>query len=608
MYADILPFLKLPASKSIYTYEVPAEMRGTLVIGQFVKVSFRKKQVFGVIIKLHSTNPNFKYINPIEEALEETPSWNKAILQSLFTYAKRSYFSPSTLAKTLSPNIPKKSGAIKETELTSKFQPPKKEIEEFVYEPKERIEQVIYTYFSQKIKLMESLLNNGVPTLILTPNYNDAQELYSTLKQSNLDPILWDPTLAKNSQWSLWQKIKTSGKVVIATRNGLFLPLQNCKQIIIDQSDKNEHKSWEASPHYDVRLATDILAKELGARLISFSRSPRMVNTVYKVDLNLVAPIESVQHEKTSPLLHPQIEEHIAKTCTEGISIILSNSASQASTLHCLDCHYQWECSKGHGTLTMKNNALACNFCQEQQALPTACPECTGQRVKAYGYGAQGLYADLKQTYDSVHYVDAKMLDELPAKKISSGILIMTPYLLKRLYYLIPDLPVKSILYLYPETALFLPDYRANEWLNQSIQWHRAIASEYFGQELVIQTKLDRTNQLWDSIVHGEWKRFNQQELLTRKKFAYPPFSRLISLTYRYDGKTDQKVINDIQSALTASQLTILGPRETYKKNKLYSLSWVIKQVNPKDTVDLDKILKTAYSRVIVDINPTHIF
>lgn len=604
MYADVIPFLRLPKKTTFFTYEIPSEIEGILSIGQFVSIPFRGKTVFGVVYAIHSNIPNFKRISSILSIVETQPSWTKAHLDTLMTSANNLYESPANLAKALSPSIPKKTHEIKSLESAIHLSIPEIDTSIAVAKPdlSKKHQTVIFRSLSEKILVLQQILKKTEQqTLIIAPQKQDAEELYLALKSIGIEAMLWEHTPKKNLQWALWQKMKEE-RIVIGTRSVLFAPLQELGQIIIDQSEISHHKSWEGSPFYDAR----ILAKELGQRLtipiISLSVSSKIDNTSPHIySENPPAPIRAMHHESTE-LFHPQLSEQIQETIKLGKDVIvILQKKQQASTLYCLDCHHQWKCPNGHGNLTMKNNELACRFCLVKQALPTSCKSCGSLRVKSYGMGVDGYYGFLKRDGYHVHRLSANNWE---FEQITSepSILLMTPSLLKRYYFESPRKKPGMILLGHPEDLLFLPDYRSNETLFTSIQSHRSITKDYFDLPLTIQTRLEFEDPVWNYAFRSDVKSFKSSELKNRKRFKYPPFAQLIGITLT---DVDEAQLEAIEAQIRDHELTYFGPTKIkrLRDNKIVT-RFVLKQIDPETKPNLDKILDSAYSNSTIELNP----
>ena len=69
-YAEVIPLVKLPKSLGIFDYKIPAGLIDEIQIGQLVEIPFRKKNIFGIIIKLKKdagiTHKNLKEIVSIK--------------------------------------------------------------------------------------------------------------------------------------------------------------------------------------------------------------------------------------------------------------------------------------------------------------------------------------------------------------------------------------------------------------------------------------------------------------------------------------------------------------------------------------------------------------
>ena len=63
-------------------------------------------------------------------------------------------------------------------------------------------------------------------------------------------------------------------KILIGTRNALFLPYQNLGLIIVDEEHDSAYKPREISPFFNAKDATQVLAKMYDAKVILGSATP----------------------------------------------------------------------------------------------------------------------------------------------------------------------------------------------------------------------------------------------------------------------------------------------------------------------------------------------
>ncbi|NHW58683.1 primosomal protein N', partial [Escherichia coli] len=75
----------------------------------------------------------------------------------------------------------------------------------------------------------------------------------------------------------VWRKVKLNKiKVLIGTRNALFLPYQNLDLVIVDEEHDSAYKPREASPYFNAKDAAQILAHHYKAHLLLGSATPSL--------------------------------------------------------------------------------------------------------------------------------------------------------------------------------------------------------------------------------------------------------------------------------------------------------------------------------------------
>lgn len=606
MYAEIIPFVRMPHGNTTFTYAVPPELEGLLSIGQFVRIPLRKKAVFGVVASFRSTPPSGiskNRIAPVLAAEETTPSWNKHIIRLLLSYAHLHHCSPSTLAKSFAPEIPKSVRDLPVKDMPpSSFLPHMKKVAISSINPNES-QTIVYHSLSERISLLEELLKKK--SLLLTDQEFNAIELFHLIKKNtSRNPILWETKRPKNATWNAWNEIKEASSSVITTRSGCFLPLQNLEAIIIDSPESSDHKSWEASPHYDARELAKSYAKLLNIPLIQLSLAPRISNSSsWSILPSSPAPIHSMIHEKLSEPIHADLVQTIKDSYkNQEQTILIKNATYDAGTLRCLDCKLQWLCPNNHGSLHLEGDQLICRSCDHKVPSPKRCPSCGGYRMKAFGLGMRGIAQWIEASGMKVHEITSSTLEETTID--APSIILTTPYLLKKLRSKLSPEFKGNIIYLHPEDLLFLPDYRANEWFFQTIQWHRSIALDYFQTPLTVQTQLKQEDDSFSSFLNGSIEEFRQKELKTRKLLSYPPFSRIITITIKVTDLDSKGHLGQISRDIQAStSLPITGPLPRYRNKAIYGYAWQMKQIET-NSENLDKMLNSLYSKATVELNP----
>lgn len=136
---------------------------------------------------------------------------------------------------------------------------------------------------------------------------------------------------------------------------------------------------------------------------------------------------------------------------------------------------------------------------------------------------------------------------------------------------------------------------------------------------VIIQTS-NMNNALLPFIINHDYRGFFEEEIRHRKKFQYPPFSRLIQLTFKHkDKKTVWEASRMVASSLQKElQKKLLGPAEppvARIKNqylvqvliKLERSGQLIQHVKNRIREELQHLTEAAAYRsvqVVVDVDP----
>jgi primosomal protein N' (replication factor Y) len=183
---------------------------------------------------------------------------------------------------------------------------------------------------------------------------------------------------------------------------------------------------------------------------------------------------------------------------------------------------------------------MRCHYCGYKEGLLPRCAACGSTQLKAMGYGTEKLEEELQ-----LHIPDARLgrmdLDTTRSKtaftnllaEIQSGnidILIGTQMVAKGL-----DFEGLSTVAIFDADRIInFPDFRSHERAFQLITQvaGRAGRREQQG-EVYIQTN-QPTHRMFDFILRGDYEALFASEIMEREGYHYPPFTRLIKLTFRH--------------------------------------------------------------------------
>jgi len=423
-----------------------------------------------------------------------------------------------------------------------------------------------------------------VPEIALTPQLMHRfrtrfPEQKISMLHSGLSPA------ERFDQW--WQIRRGEVSLVIGARSAIFAPLENLGLLVVDEEHDSAYKQ-ESGVHYQARDLAVWKGRKENAVVILGSATPslesahnaeqgkyRLLELPERVDSRPLPQIEvldmreELKQEPISPQpaggkeLSPEkqlaagriISEPLKRELLENFrrgnqSIIFLNRRGFAPALLCLDCGQSFVCpncsvaltwhqkrtrqkiSPLYGELTA-DSYLLCHHCGYHSAVPEYCPNCLSTRLREFGIGTERVEEELKRILPQakVARMDRdtmsgrrsyfELIQQMECREID--VLAGTQMVAKG-----HDLPgVTLVGVLLADQSLNIPDFRSAERTFQLITQvaGRSGRGEYPGK-VIIQTFNLEHYALRRALGH-DFKGFYEEEMALRKKFGYPPVSRL---------------------------------------------------------------------------------
>ena len=305
--------------------------------------------------------------------------------------------------------------------------------------------------------------------------------------------------------------------------------------------------------------------------------------------------------------LSETLQEHITKALADKKQVLLFlNRRGTANSLLCKDCGTMIYCDacdvtmtyhrKAYGSRSSLQHYLMCHYCGKTTHVPDKCPECQSHKLKPLGVGTQSLEEETKKRFPQARVgrldrdtttqkhshqdtLDAFLYGDL-------DILIGTQMLTKGHDF--PNVAVIGIVL--ADIGLGIPDFRAKERLYQTLtQVAGRTGRRGVEGDIILQTynPEDITSTLADE---QSYETFITQEIEERKTFGYPPFGKLIKLTYVHPERDQalkaSKKLRDTLETLektAATQTTIsLAPAMIPKQHHKYHINIFLKGANPR--------------------------
>ncbi len=451
-----------------------------------------------------------------------------------------------------------------------------------------------------------------VPEIVLTPHY---VKRFIGLFGDSCTTL--HSSLSDQERYRIWMDIRRGIKrVVIGTRSSVFAPLVNLGLIVVDEEQEPSYKQKE-SPRYNARDVAIMRAYISRIPIVLGSATPQ-VETYYKAlkgkfkllrlkklyDSNIRVEIVDLNREKSiiSEKLKSEIKDKLDKK--ESV-MILYNKRGFYRSIICEDCGKFVKCPSCDVTLVLHRRdsqfVLTCHFCGFVRPALRVCENCGSHRLKARGIGIQQLEEIISREFsnariermdlDSVNsiYKKYEIVERMARGEID--ILIGTQMIAKGHHF--PNVTLSAVLL--ADQILNFPDFRSAERTFQLVTQMAGRSGRGDRESTVlIQTFIPDHY----SIVYGanqDYESFFEEEIKRRRKFDYPPFSKMARLLFV--GKRREKVVaistklaEEIKN--TRGDITVIGPTPLLVEKVEGKYRWAV-------------FLKAKKSRVLRDVMKT---
>ena len=223
--------------------------------------------------------------------------------------------------------------------------------------------------------------------------------------------------------------------------------------------------------------------------------------------------------------------------------ILFLNRRGSATFVLCRDCGHALTCPRCQVSLTYHSarQELVCHHCNHHQPVPLVCPQCKSRRIRYFGLGTQRVVEAVRQTFPEARVVrwdrDTALRrgshEEFLRQFVEhqADVLVGTQMIAKGL-----DLPLVTVVgVISADTSLHLPDYRAAERTFQLVTQVAGRAGRSpLGGRVIVQTYSPEHYAIRAASRH-DYAAFLGRELAFRRQQGYPPYGRLVRLTYADD-------------------------------------------------------------------------
>ncbi|WP_256761511.1 primosomal protein N' [Cohnella sp. WQ 127256] len=375
--------------------------------------------------------------------------------------------------------------------------------------------------------------------------------------------------LSNGERYDEWRKIREGrAQVAVGARSAIFAPFASIGLIVIDEEHETSYKQ-EESPKYHARDVAIERARLHNAVVVLGSATPAL--ETYE------AAVYTGQGTGLKNMQYISLPERVANRPLPGVSIVdmreelklgnramfsrplaeairdrlvkkeqivlLLNRRGYATFVMCRSCGYTAACPHCEISLTYHRGSqnLRCHYCGYSEAEPKTCPSCESPHIRFFGTGTQKVEESLAETFPGIRVIrmdvdttsekgsHEKWLTEFRERR--ADVLLGTQMVAKGL-----DFPYVTLVgVLAADAALRLPDFRAAERTFQLLTQVAGRAGRHeLPGEVIIQT-YDNEHESITSVQGHDYKGFVERALMLRKQLGYPPYGRLISVTFSHE-------------------------------------------------------------------------
>ena len=439
--------------------------------------------------------------------------------------------------------------------------------------------------------LIENAIQSNEQALYMLPEIALTAQMIRRLKQYFGGKIaIYHSKFNPNERVEIWNKVKSGEiKIVLGARSALFLPYQNLSLIIIDEEHDASYKQQDPAPRYQARDTAIYYANQLGAKVVLGSATPS-IETYYNAMQNKfgyynlkerfsegalpqMQIVDTKKQTEQSAILTPILLEAIQATVAKNKQVILfQNKRGYAPYMICETCGWIPHCKQCDVSLTLHKgkNMLSCHYCGAAYPVVHTCEACGKQSFKQKSFGTEQIEEKLALALP--HLRIARMdLDNIKGKnehdhliqqfeRREIDVLVGTQMVVKGLDFEHVDL----VGIVDADSLLNFNQYRVNERAFQMMEQVSGRSGRKNDQGKVI-VQLSQTNHpVIDFVKEHDYPAFYAFEINNRKHFAYPPFSRLMSILFKHkENHIAEEAANHFLKSLDPNiQKTVMGPAQ----------------------------------------------
>lgn len=496
------------------------------------------------------------------------------------------------------------------------------------------------------LEKIEECISEGKNVLFLLPEISLTKQITQRLEKKYGRQLgFYHQKLTDFERVEVWRRIRRNDiKILIGTRNALFLPFENLGLVVVDEEHDSAYRPREVSPYFNAKDAALVMGSFYGAKVILGSATPS-VESYYNArkdkmkyvflderfgnvslpEYELINFKEAQDSKKVSGNFSLHLIDELKKTLEDkNQAIVLHNRRGYANVVECETCGYVNYCSNCDVVMTYHKaaNEMKCHYCGQRASKPRTCPKCHSENLNERGVGVEQIHEEVSKLFPD-HEVDRMDVDSMRKKfayeklyeKIEEGetdIVVGTQMISKGLDF---D-HIELVAIPKADSMLYVQDFRAEERAYQLITQVSGRAGRVSGKGKILIQTFNPEHSVFQLIKMNNPARVYKYILTERKKFHYPPFTKLIMIELKHRKEDKVNRASQFLGSVLRKYLPedcVLGPEKAQiaKLNNLYQFQIMLKLPRGKKYDEYKKLVLlslnefseiTAYQSIKKDI------
>lgn len=439
------------------------------------------------------------------------------------------------------------------------------------------------------IHLIAEALGRGGNVLYLLPEIALTAQLIERMSAYfGSAVVVYHSRLSDNRRAAVYRGLLDApgGRLIMGVRSSVLLPTPALSLVVIDEEHENSFKQSDTAPRYHARDTAVMLASLYGAKTLLGSATPSLESYLNAcggkyalvtlaerysgVSLPRVIVSDTLRAAKRGEKrshFNTALLERIDEALAQGRQAMLfQNRRGFSPYVECGGCGWTAGCPQCNVTLTYHkaDGTLRCHYCGYQTPVPSLCPSCSAQDLRPMGFGTEKIEEELQVIFPGA-VIDR--LDADTARTARSYGRIIASFEQGRTDILVGTQMITKgfdfgrvslVGILNADNLLNYPDFRAGERAFQLMMQVGGRAGRRQEQGTVVIQTTQSTHPVIEQVCRGDYEAMAAAQLSERRSFLYPPYCRLIGLTFRHRDKT---LVWQAAAAFGAECRTVFGAR-----------------------------------------------